>query len=145
MNEMTPIPRPLGKGFLVVQVTTANTAIPLSGATVIISRDEPESADVLYQLRSGGDGRTERVELSAPPRIDSQRPSSEPPYTAYNIEVRMPQYQTALYRAVPIFDGITSMQQANLVPLPENGFPDDFTLQGPRIYDEREPGRVEGG
>ncbi len=145
MNETTPIPRPEGKGFLVVQVTTASSAIPLEGATVIISRDEPESVDVLYQLRSGSDGRTERVELSAPPRIDSQRPSAEPPYTTYNIEVRMPQYRTAQYRAVPIFDGITSMQQADLVPLPENGYPGDFTLEGPRIYDEREPRRIEGG
>ena len=145
MNEATPIPRPEGKGYLVVQVTTANTAIPLQGATVIISRDEPESADVLYQLRSGNDGRTERVELPAPPRADSQRPSSDPPYTTYNIEVRMPQYQTGIWRAVPIFDGITSMQQANLVPLPENGYPGDFTLEGPRIFDEGEPRRIEGG
>lgn len=128
-----------GTGFLVVQVTTAESAIPLQGAAVTIRRSDGKENSVLYELRSGRDGRTERVGLSAPPRSNSQRPSTERPYAMYNIEVKLDNYENAFYQNVPVFDGITAIQQANLVPVPENGYPGPFTLNDGQQFEGEEP------
>ncbi len=132
---ITPVQQS-GTGYLVVQVTTASTAIPLAGAAVRISRDETDVGAILYELRSGADGRTERVPLEAPSRSLSLSPGGGKVFSAYNIEVSAPGYGRAVYNHVPIFDGITAIQQANLIPLPEAGFPDDFTQNAPRLFDE---------
>lgn len=126
-----------GTGFLVVQVTTANTAIPLANAAVTLR--ESEGGRVLYELRSGNDGRTERVGLPAPPRAESMRPSVQRPYAMYNIEVKLDNYENAFYQNVPVFDGITAIQQANLVPVPENGYPSPFTLNDGQRFEGEEP------
>ena len=131
-----PPQRPAGMGYLVVQVTTASSAIPLAGARVSIS--ETERANVLYELTSGRDGRTERISLPTVPRGASQRPEDGRPFTTYIITVTADGYGTAIYQNVPIFDGITAIQQANLVPVPENGYPDGFTADSPRLFDSRD-------
>ena len=130
-----------GSGGLVVQVTTASNAIPLEGASVTV-RDE--DGRVRYELRSGRDGRTARVALPAPPRARSQRPSDGRPYAVYSIEVVLQGYETAFYASVPVFDGITALQQANLIPLPENGYPDGFTLSGGTLFEGGTTGPVGG-
>ena len=130
-------PNQSGTGFLVVQVTTANTAIPLANAAVTLR--ESEGGRVLYELRSGNDGRTERVGLPAPPRSESMSPSTLRPYAMYNIEVRLDNYENAFYQNVPIFDGITAIQQANLRPVPENGYPGPFTLNDGQNFEGEEP------
>ncbi|MBE6691424.1 MAG: hypothetical protein E7590_09150 [Ruminococcaceae bacterium] len=126
-----------GTGFLVVQVGTAGNAIPLSGAAVTIR--ESNSGTVLYELRSDRDGRTERVELPAPARALSMSPSEARPYAVYNIEVRLSGYEKADYQNVPIFDGITAIQQADLRPIPANGTSGDLTLNGGRRFEGEEP------
>ncbi len=125
-----------GTGYLVVQVTTANTAIPLEGAFVRVSRDEDGTGAMLYERRTGPDGRTERLSLSAPPRALSLSPGNTEVFSAYNIEVSMPGYEGAVYQHVPIFDGITAIQQANLVPTPQTGRPDNFSIDGPQLFDD---------
>ncbi len=125
-----------GTGYLVVQVTTANTAIPLEGASVQVSRDEAGPGAILYERRTGPDGRTDRLSLGAPPRNLSLSPSTGEVFSAYNIEVFLPGYERALYQHVPIFDGITAIQQANLLPTPQTGRPDNFSVGGPQIFDD---------
>lgn len=127
-----------GTGYLVVQVTTANSAVPLIGAHVVISEDRSGNADVIYDLRTGAGGLTERVALETLPRAMSESPSDTKPYLTYHIEVTSPGYEKAIYQNVPIFDGITAFQQANLIPVPENGFPDSFSQNGPNIYQNEE-------
>ena len=135
MNQEMNSNPPTGVGFLVVQVTTANGSIPLANAAVTIrSTEAGEARNVLYELRSGSDGRTERVALAAPLREASLTPDGGPAFASYYVEAVLPGYITASYESVPIFDGITAIQQANLVPLPENGYPDGLTLNNARHY-----------
>ena len=129
---------PMGSGFLVVQVTTATSAIPLENAAVTVRRTDGTEG-VLYELRSGRDGRAPRVALPAPSRKGSQRPTTERPFATYNIEVRLDGYENAFYQNVPIFDGITAIQQVSLVPVPENGYPDAFTLNGGQQFEGAPP------
>ena len=134
MNEN--ITSPNGMGYVIVQATTASSAIPLQGARVRISSTNQGSYEVLYDLVTGADGRTRRVALPAPSRATSLSPTDTKPYASYGIEVTREGYEGALFSAVPIFDGITAIQQANLVPLPENGYTDSFTFDAPRPFDE---------
>ena len=133
-----------GTGYLLVQVTTANTAIPLADALVSISRDDGQN-ELLYTLRTGTDGRTPRVPLSAPARGDSLAPSDIPPYATYNIVAQSSGYGTANYNHVPIFDGITAFQQADLIPLPESGSPDGFTQSRPQLFGTENEFGIQGG
>ena len=139
MNRENDLPRDTGAGFLVVQVTTANTAIPLAGAQVTVSATREGGSDVLYELQTGNDGKTPTVSLPAPARGASQRPSSVPPFSTYNISVVLVGYEQAIYNEVPIFDGIIAMQQADLIPVPENQYPDGFAVKRPNLFETTPP------
>ena len=138
------IARDEGTGYLVVQVTTAKGAIPLSGAFVSISRDEKGGA-LLYQLTTGANGLTPHIPLSAPSRTESQVPSDVPPYSTYNLTVKSRDYGTVNYNHVPIFDGVTAFQQADLIPLAANGSPDGFTQGSPTDLGTQNAFGVQGG
>ena len=133
-----------GTGYLVVQVTTAKGAIPLSGAFVSISRDE-KGGVLLYQLTTGADGRTPRTPLPAPSRAESQSPSAIPPFATYDLVVTSRGYGTVNYDHVPIFDGVTAFQQADLIPLAANGSPDGFTQSSPSDLGTQNAFGVQGG
>ena len=128
-NGISPAaPEPMGTGYLIVQVTTARGAIPLEGAKVDIRAYDPEEAsnpatraDVLMSLTSGRDGNTIRIPLPAPPRALSEKPGSTKPYSLYQADVSLDGYFSQAYIGIPIFDGITAIQPAVLIPLPENG------------------------
>ena len=138
MDQPTAAPQ-AGTGFLVVQVTTGDSAIPLKGATVTVSQKKEGGTDVLYELTTGNDGKTPLVSLPTPSREDSQRPAVAPPYAAYHIAVALAGYLSTEYNEVPIFDGIIAMQQADLAPVPENRYPDSFTQRSPTLFENTPP------
>lgn len=114
-----------GTGYLTVHVTTARGAIPLEGAQVDVSNylpeDVPEGGNLIASLVSGRDGNTAVLPLPAPSREESQTPENAHPYASYTLEVRMPGYFNNTYIGFPVFDGVTSIQPADLIPLPEDG------------------------
>ena len=121
--------RPMtGQGKLVFQITTAGGAIPLEGAEVTLRQSRgPTDAggDVLSVLYSGRDGKTEVLTLPAPARgysLEPARDGAPVPYALYNADVRMDGFYKQSYIRIPVFDGITSIQRASLIPLPENGY-----------------------
>ena len=116
-----------GVGYLVVRVTTASAALPLEDALVTVFGDRPDFSSVIAQLKTGADGLTPKIALSAPPRTLSEVPGNgETAYATYNITVNERGFYPLRIQHVPIFDGITSVQPANLIPLLENGYPDSF-------------------
>ena len=138
MEPMTTPERPVGTGYLTVQVTTASSAIPLAGAQVTIS-DSNNRNSVLHEQLSGKDGKTPRVALPAPPRALSERPQDAPVFAPYHIAVFLQGYERAEYNNVPIYDGVTSVQQVDLIPVPDNRYPDGFTVKGPNLFETTEP------
>lgn len=117
-----------GTGYLIVRVTTARGAIPLEGARVDIRTCNEESevdpsvrGDIVASLVSGRDGSTVRVPLSTAPAAASETPGVRQPFARYSAEVAMTGYRRQTYIGIPVFDGITSIQQAILTPLPEDG------------------------
>ena len=110
----------IGEGYVVVKVSTARGAVPLEGAEVIIRKSASDDSDVLVSMITNNAGLTLLTPLPAPPKYLSESPSNIKPFATYNIEVRADGYSTQYYNEVPVFDGVTSYQNAILIPLPDN-------------------------
>lgn len=107
-----------GQGQLSVRVISGNGAFPVENAYVYI-REYKEGAPILYSLRTNADGFTEAVPLATPPRVDSLSPSVIIPYSEYVVTVKKDGFYTSENIGLPMFDGVTSIQKVNLLPLTE--------------------------
>lgn len=127
-----------GEGRLTVRVFTAYGAIPLEGATVNIrARDSTDSdGGIVVSLGTDRSGLTPTVALPAPPRSLAQVPGNVKPFSTYAIDVLLEGYYTAVFENVPIYDGVSSLQNAAMIPLPENGYPDARRPDGKLVYPE---------
>lgn len=118
-----------GTGYLIVRVGTALGAIPLPGATVTVREHQSATTGyrgaVIRTVTTDRDGKTERMALDAPPRSQSFQPGGDLPYALYNVDVELKGYYKRFFNAVPIYDTVTSIQPAILVPIAENGKEDD--------------------
>ena len=121
MSELT------SNGYLIVKVSTASGAIPLESVTVIVQGKEDENSDVLISLLTDRNGLTPKISLPAPSKELSGAPSpSSKPYSSYNIDVYKEGYYPQHYTGVPIFDGITAIQNARIIPISEFDAKDPF-------------------
>lgn len=115
-----------GTGYLLVRVNTAQGAIPVVGAKVTV-RDNlgaevpPDRGSIISVMTTDRDGKTSRIALAAPPRGDSLSPNGKIPYATYNVDVEAKGYYRQYFHAVPVYDTITSIQTALLVPIAQNG------------------------
>lgn len=120
-----------GTGYLVVRATTASEALPLEGAVVSVYGDVDGFSSLIARLQTGKDGLTPKIALLTPPRALAEVPGNgDRSFATYNISVRMDGFAPLTLRSVPLFDGITSIQPADLIPLAENGYPDGFRPYG---------------
>ncbi len=133
-NDSTPT----GVGYVIVNVTTARGAIPLPGATVRIFNyeDGGDNGALIITSKTDSSGRTEKIPLPAPPRSASLSPGNGKSYRTYNIDAQYDGYYNQYYINVPVFDGITAVQNVDLVPIAENGT--DTTLDS-RFYQNENP------
>lgn len=127
-----PVRPPMtGAGKLIFQVTTAGGAIPLEGAVVSVMDSVPDaipdlSGEPRIVMYTGDDGKTRPLTLPAPARTQSQEaqsPSEPLPYALYNATVELDGYYPQGFSLIPVFDGITSIQRLDLIPLPLDSFP----------------------
>ena len=128
-----------GTGYLVIRASTASSAIPLEGASVTVRGNQPNFSAVIVELTTERNGLTPKISLAAPPRGNSTSPGMENPFATYNVDVQLDGYFPATAQQVPIFDGITSVQPINLIPLPKNGTTDRYDLDSQRVTDSEPP------
>lgn len=135
-----------GEGRLVFQITTAGGAIPLEGAEITLrstrSPSDGSGGEVIAVLYTGGDGKSEVLTLPAPAKSLSLEPARDGapiPYALYNADVRLRGFFDQSYIRIPVFDGITSIQRASLIPLPENGFEDGVRPDGEKFFEGESP------
>lgn len=112
-------------GYLKVKVSTARGAIPLEGATVRVRAEGFGDTGAVYSLETDSSGLTDILPLPAPPRSLSQEPNGSIPYSLWEISVFCDGFISAIFSGVPVYTGITSVQNANLVPLPEGFLPSE--------------------
>ena len=138
-----------GYGYMIVRVTTARGAIPLEDAIVTVHNYDPEfesgRGDVIAVYNTNASGLTERFSLPAPPRELSMSPGNGKSYETYNLSVTKNGYYQQYYANVPVFEGITAIQNADMIPLPDNGQTDNFTVENNIFFETENPTLENGG
>ena len=117
---------PTGIGYLVVRASTARGALPLEGARVNIRGASPDTSGINLALVTDSAGLTKKVALPAPPRVLSESPSIIIPYSLYDVDVFKKGYGDLHFSRVSVFDSITSIQPAVMIPLADNEFTDNY-------------------
>ena len=132
-------------GFLIVNVNTANGALPVEDAMVTIySSNMPSGSEenqflesnIIYTLKTNKSGKTEKVALQTKSKNLSLSPMTPIPYDSYNITITADGFYDSSYLGVPIFQGITSLQNVSLIPLSEFASPNDYIPNSQRQYKE---------
>lgn len=111
--EEEPFPESLGA--LKVQVFMADRVYPVSSAHVVITGKE--NRKVYFDGYTNTNGIVGSLYLPAPKKSLSQSPQEKPPYAQYDITVTHPRFQKRQYLGVPVFSGVESIQNIQLLPL----------------------------
>ena len=114
-------PEDTGRGTVIIVVTSNRGALPVSGAIVTVSRVQDNT--VIATMRTNENGQTTPLSLSAPKRMLSESPSTtnERPFSLYNITVSADGFVGENLEGVPVFDGVTSLQQMDLISMSASG------------------------
>ncbi len=116
-------------GQLQIRVSTENQAIPIVGAVVTITSEEsPSSPWVLITDQSG---LSPIIDLPAKDRRLSLTPDNPSPYASYDVTVTADGYFSKQFLSLPIYGGVTAIQNVSMIPLPEGGDNDI-----PLVYEE---------
>lgn len=106
-------------GFILVNVRTGREATPVVGASVVVTAISNGSRLLAAAGITDISGTVLRFEVPAPDKAYSQTPDTEVrPYSLFDISVRAKGFFNARSVDVPVFSGITSIQNFNMVPLP---------------------------
>lgn len=104
-------------GYLTVLVATALNTIPIPDALVTVTQNKDGAQTTIRQAVTDISGKTSKIQLPAPPRVNSLTPNPlGPSYSLYNVTVQKDGYYPVSSQNIPIFAGITSVQTVNLVP-----------------------------
>jgi len=112
----------MGKGFLKVQLFSADDAMPVGLVDLKITACRKTSGELLYNLKADENGNSITVEIEAPPKEYSLEPGS-PNQPFYCCCVEIPAsygFQRVIIRDVQIFEGCTAILPVRLHPCPPN-------------------------
>ena len=97
-------------GFLRVQAFAGQQTIPVKGASVLVTHDFTDGARRFASGTTDESGVLDGIVLPAPDTALAQTPTGVMPYALYDIRVSHPDYRTEIYKQVPIFPGVKSIQ-----------------------------------
>ena len=129
----------MGKGYLTVRLTTAESALPIEGAKVEIFDMDKNLLHTLYTDKSG---LTDKVELPAPPMQTQFDPNlAVRPYSRYIVEITAEGYNKIAIHGVQIYDNSASDLPLDLTPLKPGEVPhtDEYDIGENAL--EQNPGR----
>ena len=104
-----------GRGYISVSVRTAGGALPVQGALITVSRTDDGSVIAVTLSDDGGMG--ESIELPAPPKENSLSPGDKEVSSLYTVDTDKEGYYHVINAGIPVFDGVTAIQQVLLVPI----------------------------
>ena len=110
-----------GNADLIVQVFTARQALPISGATVTVSRfvDAQGQTENIVVHTTDENGKTPAISLPTPPKYLTESPGNIRPYSEYTVDVKKSGYYDNIVYGIQMFDSITTIEPVNLIPLPK--------------------------
>ena len=110
---------PNDRGVLIVNVGYGEKAYPLENAMVSVLQKKEDALEIISVTQTDESGKSEpivietpRVELSLTPAPDSL------PYAKVTIDVEKEGFYKAQFIDVPVFSGVVSVQNVNLIPHP---------------------------
>ena len=128
-----------GTGYLKVRASTAGDVIPVEGAVVYV-RSLGEGDDrLVFSLRTDASGQTRTAALPVPTAAAEDALPDEEPVRSYGVEIMKEGYRTVEYAGVPIYAGITTLIEAELLPESEDEAYADFPPRAELIPPGRRP------
>ena len=121
-------------GRLRVNTTSLLQAKPLKDSTITIASTS-EPGKVIAEIKTDINGKTEEIELPAPSIDYSMEPSTEQPYSEYNLNINNPGFEGLYIQGVQVLPNVTAIQEATLVPRAEKqgkGEEEDYKI-GPNV------------
>lgn len=120
------------QGSLIGIVTAIRALYPVQNAKVTVFTGDYKNMQVIDSDTTNPSGRTKTFTLPTPERsLSLNQDSTAIPYSSYNMAVEADGYIKNIHLNIPIFSGITSLQQSNLI-LEETASQD----KSPQIFDE---------
>ncbi len=104
---------------LTVRVTSANEAIPIADALVIVTREENGKTIVEASRITNGSGLAEPIVLPAIDPVLTLQPGNPIPRIVYEVTVAAPDHYRARISNIPLYGGIPTELPVSLVPLSE--------------------------
>lgn len=105
------------RGYLRVKTTTGRGCIPLENVQVTVSCYKNGEYHLAGSFLTDSSGQTEIITLQAPPKSNSEKPDIRYPSALYDVSIKADGYYDVNSRDVPVFEGITSLQNVDLVPV----------------------------
>ena len=130
---------PEGLGYLQLRISTAQGAIPLENAQVIVRESKERGGGLVTVQVSDRSGLTPMIALPTIPRALSETPGTPHPFYVYLVDVSKEGYYTQYYQNVPVFDGISAVQSVEMIPLPQNGFENGISEDSNRYFEGENP------
>ncbi len=109
------------EGYLRVFVYTGQTAEPLPGAHVTVSRELDDRTLLYANTVTDRDGLTSVIVLPSVDPAQTMQPGSVRPYIPYDIRVKADGFRTAIYEDVPVYGGNSVTQSAGMYPVIPSG------------------------
>lgn len=97
-------------GFLRVQAFAGQQTVPVPNAQVLVTHTFTDGTRRFASGVTDESGVLDGIALPAPSSALSQSPTGQLPYALYDIRVSHPDYRTEIFRQVPVFEGIQSIQ-----------------------------------
>ena len=128
-----------GIGYLKVRASTAGDVIPVDGAVVYVRSLGDGSDRLVFSLRTDESGQTRTAALPAPTAAAEDALPDEEPVRSYGVEIKKEGYRTVEYAGVPIYAGITTLIEAELLPESEDESVSDFPPRAELVPPGRRP------
>lgn len=109
-------------GYIRVKVSSSNQALPVKGAGITISKNIDSKNYIIHQETTDRSGLTQNLPLPAPDDQSSMTPSGNgtPRFAVYDMLVQRDGYVPVIYRSIPVFSGVVTVQPVQMVPQTAN-------------------------
>ena len=106
-------------GFILVNVRTGEESAPIQNASVLVTAIIDGNRSIIASGVTNSNGTTPRFAVPVPDIQHSQSPDpTERPYSLFDVSVTAEGFFNARSVDVPVFSGITSVQNFGMIPLP---------------------------
>ncbi len=109
----------MAQGSFTARVYTSQNAIPVPGATVLLTRagTAPGQTELIAVQVTDESGMTERILLDTPEKANSQQPEGGIGWSEITVSAEHPLYERIIVEHVQIFPGVETIQDFQLIPL----------------------------